>query len=674
MPNPFLTLPRIVKHSMTIRIAIVGIPDVDTNQLIWNLESTIEPSVLTTSSPQRIGGQISYGTQFDIKYDVVRVSSDTLGSLQQYLQSIGQEKQVPDSLTNSYYYSWTCLYIGSVSCSDTTKYLIFNATQTESWVNSHIGDFGGIPSDGYTIIVADVSSAFKEYHYYESTFNDTDIVSANAKYHDKAWPMIGWSYSWGGEHRFYYIDLSAGDPFYDYSNVGHIPIQEFNVRYYEQQQVNNKRNPQTITSYVADYIAEATRNLILPSYAYSPEFSPAYKIVINVFDQTGKITDSNITAYLSASKVKSAFEALVPYSSWDISVAAHNLTSDSALNAVLSNNTMFSTTVTGKYESVQYNANYYDDRAVYSYLQQHISEYCPDSTGAVVLPVFAFVFNDASTFGLTSEESVQRPNRFQSNSVDGETMGDMAIVDLNSAEIFDYGYGLTQPTIHELGHMMGLMHPHQYGSTEGYVTSPMSYVTYAYNFSRFDIDAIQRAHADYFLANTQIAMSTVANATLESNDASSILSQAERIYQSATTAYSSKNYAGAVTSLQQLSKLLDQVFDTEASAIQDRAQNATTITSAVAKEFLNNATIQIDAARRQKALGNLGLAYEFLAQAGVSINNSFQAEAQAQVDENSRQTAYNTALMLGLGIGIAIGLGSGLAVGIFLRKKNVTSK
>ena len=667
-PRPYYTLPTIVNHSMTIRIAIMGMPDVDTKLLTWNLEQVIEPYVLVTSNPQNMGGYITYGSRFSMNYQIFRVAPSITTSLEQYLQSIGQEKKVPDSLHDSSYYWYSCYYDTSISCYDSGKYSVFNSTLTEQWINSHISDFGGIPDDGYTIIVADLSSAFKEYHYYESTFNDSDTASVKATYHKQAWPIVDWSFSLGGNHRFYYVDLSGGDPFYDYSGVGHIPVQNFNVRYYKEEKVDNKRTPQSITSYVADYVAEATRNLFLPSYLYAPTFATSYKIAITVFDQTGKISQDNIGEYLSVSGIKSAFQTLVPYASWDVSLRTRSLSDDPDLRTVLMNNSMFSREVDGKYGSQTYHGEYYDDRAVYSYLQTHSSEYCPDDKGAIILPVYIFVFNGSSTFAITSEEAAQRSIRNPIRSFAGETQGDLVLISMNSAELFDYGYGLTQTAIHELGHMMGLMHPHQYGETESFVSSPMSYSAYVYTFSQFDVDAVQRAHADYLLSNIQNAMSPVSSATLQSEDARSALAKANETYQSAIADYNSKNYARAITSLHGLQELLDQVFNLEASTIQDTVQNAT-VSSGTARGFLNNASSELSAAQRQKAEGNLGLAYELLNEASTSVRNARQAETQAQADAQANQNAYNTALTLGISVGVTLGLAMGIGIGLILRRR-----
>ena len=384
------------------------------------------------------------------------------------------------------------------------------------------------------------------------------------------------------------------------------------------------------------------------------------------------MTDSNVADYLSTSRVRAAFQALVPYATWDMSVKTHRLSDNTDLKTLLSNNTMFSREIDGKYGSQKYHANYYNDRAAYSYLQSHASQYYSDSKGAITLPVYEFVFNGSSTFAYTTDEAIARSLRVPGNPAEtfsGRTEGDLVIISMNSAEIFDYGFGLTQTTIHELGHMMGLMHdPFHYGYTENYVSSPMSYWTYEYNFSQFDIDAIAApAHADYFFSNIQNAMASAASVTLQSKDAQSILTRANTTYQLAMTDYSSKNYTGAVINLQGLSKLLDQAFDAETAAIQDRVQNASSVTSDVAKKFLTEASNQIVASKQQRTAGNLGLAYEFLTEAGISTSNTLQVEAQSLADAQAKQNAYYTALLLGIAVGVVLGFGIGI---VFLRKRN----
>jgi hypothetical protein len=652
--KPYSQLANPVTHSMTIRIVLVGIKDMDHDQLIWNLEPTVKPAIQQPNNPNALE-DISFGTSFDVKYDIVSASESATSMLQSYLKSATATLKAPDSLQT--YGAWS-------SDRDSRSYAVINATQAESWLSEHIPEFGGIPDDGYTLIVADMSSISNMHHYYQISYNEQDTASSRAPQYSKVWPLVDWTYSWGGHYGFYYLDLSAGDPDYDYSTVGHVPIQDFETRYYAGDAVTYKRTAQSVTEYVADYVAEAVRNILLPSYSYAPTIASSYTIVINVFDDTGKLSDANIGDYVSTYMVKRAFEELAPYATWDVSLALHKLSDDPELQTVVSNSVLFTQELTGTYDRARVHADCYDYRPVYLYVQNHLTQYVNNTTGTVVLPEFEFVFKSGGRFFYSWEESIGDQARQRDledrGTFTGIALGDLVIIGTNERWLYTYGDGLSQTSIHEVGHNMGLMHPHSYGYTEDYVSSAMSYLTHEVRFSRFDIDAVQRAHADYFFSQVQGAIAASSSATFQSNDTRALLNQAHTAYKSAMDQYSTKDYASAIKNLQQVPQLMDEAFDAETVSIQTTIQH-TSVISDTAKQFLEDANSQLDSAKQQKTSGNLGLAYQLLAQASKSTNNAVQAETQAQVQQ--------TSMMLGIGAGIAVGLAVGIAL-MALRRRS----
>ncbi len=624
--NPYKTLSNVVEHTMTIRVALVGMSQIDQDQLRWNLEPEISPNVQVAN---QVGlSDLTYGTKFKINYEFISVSQETTSALESYLQSIAQTKKVPAYLRNKDTGVYSCWYWWQ---SDSNSYMTIDALKTEEWINSHISDFGGIPDDGYLILAADLSGISKLHHYYEHTYYDLDPGVAQAKYYSKPaiWPLVNWMFTWGGHHRFYFMDLSAGDPRFDYSGICHVPIQDLDERPYWGK-VKFKKDTQTVTEYVADYLAEATRNLFLPSYVYTPTYATSFKIAIHVFDDTGKVTQANIGDYLSTSKVKDAFADVIPYATWDVSASIHRLEEDDGLAEAFRNNILCKEEGTGTFGDRIF-INYYDYRPIYSYLQSHLTEYVDITGDSVVLPVFEFVLSSSSRFAYTWREEIGQPSRGP-DGVDrtfgGISLGDLIIIGQSERSLFAFGYGLTYVTIHELGHAIGIMHPHSYGWTEDYVSSAMSYLTYEYGFSQFDLDAIQRGHADFFLSQVQGPIEISAEATLH-QQAQSLVQQASSVYKDALSSYSKKDYMQAVKSLQSVSQTLDQAFETEQKTIQDQLTQAA-VTSDPGKAFAERANSLLDSAMQAKAAGNIGAAYQLLASASMAGEDALQAENQAQ--------------------------------------------
>lgn len=631
--NSFMPLVSQVNHNMTIRVILVGINGVDSQQLIWNLEPVISPAIQSNHSPTGLQ-DLTYGSSFSVKYDIVSASSIAKVELTQFLRNAASTKYVPDSLQQTGYWS---------STSDSSSYTVIPADQTEEWLNSHIAELGGIPDNGYSLVVANVSEISSLHHYYEKTYVDADVASTRATDYNHLWPLEDWMFSWGGHHSFYYLDLSGGDPKFDYSGIGHIPIQDFGTRYYSGEAVSYNMTQSSLTEYVASYVAEATRNLLLPSYVYAPTYSTSYKIAIHIFDDTGKISDSNVADYLSISTVKNAFTKLIPYATWDVSLTTHQLSDDPGLAAVVSKSVLFSRDALGTYDNLPVHINYYDYLPIYTYLQNHLSQYVTSTNGIVTLPTFEFIFKSSGRFAQTWEESIGGRSVGDLDSSKGTfsglALGDMVLIGLSERSLFAFGYGLTHDTIHENGHQLGLMHPHSYGSTEDYVSSPMSYATYPYEFSQFDIDAIQRAHADYFLATVQHVLTVSNSREFLSKDAQTLLSQAMPSYQSALADYSTKKYSGAVGNLQATTKSLGDAFDSEATTIQSLTSD------------LND---QLSAAKQMKEAGNLAVAFQLLLEASKSAS----AEVQAR-----------NSLKFGLGIGVAVGVAVGIIVAVFMLRR-----
>lgn len=627
--NPYASLPSTVSHSMTVRVSVLGISGIDQNQLLWNLAPVIRPNIQSNSRDLQGLSSPGYGTNFTLKYEINSVPTAATSNLKNYLKSIAVDEPVPAYLQGS--------------TPSRNKYTIIDALKTEDWLNSHISDFGGIPDDGYLLIAADLSDISSLNHYYSLQYNDLDKASAQATYagDPTLFPIVNWMFSWGGHYRFYFIDLSGGDPNIDYTNTGHVPIQNFDTRSLSGQQISLQRNVQTVTEYVADYVSEAVRNLFLPDYTYSPTFATAYRIAINVFDETGRLSSSNIGDYLSTSLVKKAFAALVPYASWDVSLNTRQLRDDSGLANVVSNSLAFSVALSGS-RGRTINANSYDVRPVYSYLRSHLGQYVDTTGGTVVLPIFEFIFKNGGSFAQTTEDSV--------GTFAGVSLGDLAITVSSDMSLFDDGYGLTRDTIHELGHSMGCMHPHSFGQgTEDFVASTMAYAPYEYSFSQFDVDAIQRGHADQFLSILQATFEI--GATTLQTQTQNILQQAKTNYDTALTSYSKKDYVQTVKTLQSISQNLAQTFDTEAQATQGRASQAS-ITSDTAKQFIQQANTLLTSAKSEKEAGRLGRAYQLLAGANTMIDLAVGPQAQAQ----SSQGLLTGSLGVGIAVGIAIGV------------------
>ncbi|MEM2029077.1 MAG: hypothetical protein QXS05_06830, partial [Candidatus Bathyarchaeia archaeon] len=170
-----------------------------------------------------------------------------------------------------------------------TLSFLYDARRVEEWLTENLNELGGLPENGYMIIIADLrdglpSAAYRdirnfliartfglippkvEAHYYKINYTDLDR-GYRLRYREFA---VGW----GGSKRFWFLDLSAGPTFvsmwYD------LPIQVI----MEDQSINpyTSSGSQWLIELLADYIYEFVYNLAAPDFVYNPPWSENYII------------------------------------------------------------------------------------------------------------------------------------------------------------------------------------------------------------------------------------------------------------------------------------------------------------------------------------------------------------------------------------------------------------
>jgi len=564
--KPYSGLSSPIRHEMTINIVLINLPEVDTSQLVWNLEKTIQPQVQVPAQPVYMTG-ISYGVEFKLDYKVMRASQDFVESVKSFLATNKKTQTVPKYLAQFF------------TAEDKETYDIIDASAAEKWLADRAADFGGIPKTGYTLLLADMSAVSKKYHYYEIRYDSKDPISYKAKYASTEWmfPVVNWMIGWGGHQRFYYVDLSAGSVPRDYSFTGHIPIQEFGLKrvsgFGRATIKEYKRTTETVTNHVADYVSEAVRNLFVPSYVYYPTLSKKYSIQIFLFSEIDKLSKDNCIELLNTDIVKSAFKELVPSASWDVQATFRYLREDAGMRRALESSKIFEQQ-REVYDNERLLYRYFDERIIYYYLQQNVATYVERKDDVVILPVFLLLISQGGAIVTSWKNDVGRgytaaiePERFP-RTFGAASYGDMVIGIQSERTIYSWGGGLTQLVIHELGHSVGLMHPFSYGTTQDYVPSAMSYSTYEYGFSQFDKSALARGHADQALRPAIDMLSKIPDGSFRSSDAMSIVKAARAELDKALVEYDSFNYQSAMESFAKIPKLVDDAFKAEAIALQ----------------------------------------------------------------------------------------------------------
>lgn len=586
--------------SIPIKVVLVGFDStvVDAGYLVWsgsgkNLPSSITNLVLDSGN--------ATGAIFRPQYGVEFASSDFKRSLVGYLNSIERrvngknpwfgQYQVDEQ--NKDYYNYVPVVM---------DYVVYDANAVEDWLWNHAEELGGFPENGWTIIVAylpDLPSVtwndvktFKntngeklpksKAHYYGISATDSDLGYV-ARYRD-------FMNAWGGHHRMWFVDLSAG-PVYN-SEWEDLPLQvavgDNDIK------LSTDFGRQWLTEYLADYIWQATYNFIVPNFVYSPQYSPNYRIDIVVLDDRDSSERSEVPIEKTANKdmVTAAFQDLIPYST--ISVNVRFESADQNLHNLIKSSYKYTDSwMAGSIFASPERYGVVDVRPIYKYVLDNLATYEPGILTAdletTIIPVFAFAFSGETYFTYTYKWEIGKTD-WETGALLGIALKEAVFISMNQWEFTrgDHvdppqpgkGEGFTSTMIHEVGHMVGLMHPHQYGNIGDFVFSAMGYFTNDYYFGQIDKDALRRAHINQIYAKTEELLAQVAGPSTVGDLASQVRSKLDE----ADKSYSRMDYADAIEFVLTAYRLAQLLVPTAPSQVRTQVTTWTTTVSASASE------------------------------------------------------------------------------------------
>ena len=534
---------------MSIKIVFIGFNQSTLNTTYMNWKENI---------PFKRVGQVltepkDTGVVFNLYYDFVFASTPFEKELLTYLRKIGVIK---DKLN-----PWFGVSV--------TNFL-YDADKFEDWLFQNREMYGGLPTNGYTFFVANLTqlpsvtydqmarpwmSKSPTPHYFSVDYYDLDL---GYKIRNREFMT-----AWGGHHGFWFLDLSAGPSF---NTPNDAPLQavitalEIDLR--------TAYGVSWLTEYLSDYIWESVYNLAVPQFVYLPKYSEKYHLAITILDNRTKEEKEQIPIgkTVRPDLIKKSYKDLVPYSDIEITVTFRNCSDDKELLREMANSYR---------DSRDPSQSYVDLRPLYRFLQAKLSRYVANisqNERELTIPVFCFAFSE-SYLGYTYKWDVSATSEID-ETFSGLAQEDMVVCALTQTNEFDRGaivdppqpnkgMGFTQLIIHEVGHMIGLMHPHQYGDVNDFVSSAMSYFCYDYNFSQFDKDALRRMHTDQLTMQALVKSSELKVAS--STKVTSLynppeLIRAEELLARVDEQYSSMNYTAAVVSALEARKLLYDAF------------------------------------------------------------------------------------------------------------------
>jgi hypothetical protein len=523
-----------------------------------NSESGSGVSLPTAITNQDLNSGNDTGVIFRPQYSFTFASGGFKQNLLNYLTSIEKDKKGVDP--------WFVQFAQDTQNPDyvvqnpvAINYAVYDANSVEDWLWSHGQDFGGYPTNGWTLILAYLpelptitSADVKAFersngatlpkttpHYYGISSTDADLGYA-LRYRD-------FMDAWGGHHRMWFADFSAG-PVLN-SQWEDIPLQvamgDNNI------DSSTPFGKTWLTEYVGDYVAQATYNFVAPGFVYYPQYSPNYQIDVFVFDDRNSTEKTAIPIQKTVNKdmIQSAFRDLVPYSSVTVNVNFPSVPSD-LHNLMQASYKYTDSWLMGAVFATPERYGIVDLRPVYDYVLKNFATYEKNpriSAGLITIPAFAFAFSSETYFSYTYKWIIGKTD-WETGALLGIAMPEGAFISLNQWTFTrgdqitppqpGKGEGMTQTIIHELGHEFGLSHPHNYGNIGDFITSPMGYFTNDYKFQLYDKEPLWRAHVDQLYIQTKVLLSKAPAGTL--------MSQAQSKLAEVDAAYSQMKYADAI--------------------------------------------------------------------------------------------------------------------------------
>jgi hypothetical protein len=528
--------------------------------------------------------EITTGVLYDLKYEFVFTSQEFRIKLAKYLTSIGEEREEE----NPWFYHYEIGIDWFKKEPTKIKAIFYNATLVEKWLYENKEEYGRFPENGYTIMLLDMHDLpsinyeqFSDFlksrslgfplpeitaHYYSVFYEDKDL-GYRLRYR-------GFATGWGGNYRFWFIDLSAGPTFV--SEWFDLPIQVI--------MKDQGINPYTpiggkwLTELLADYIIEFIYNFALPNFVYDPPISKNYTIELIVFDnrkieEKGNISINNA---ININYIRNTIENLVSYSNVSIKIKIENLLNYPELEKILKENTVFLNSWIHRYLFISdINATYVDAEATYNYLKNNLNKfvYFIRNRETYTIPIFIFAFSNNTHFYFKYKWYILNLHP-EFKTILGASLKELVLIGISQQDLTygEYvspkqegkGLGLTQTIIHEIGHMLGLMHPFEYSDIGNFVNSTMSYFSYAYSFSSFDKDAINRIHVDKLIIEINkkiIEIETIMNNKIESKEIEEGINEIKNSLSKANDEYRKMNYINAFNIIESLPNKADLLLE-----------------------------------------------------------------------------------------------------------------
>ena len=448
-------------------------------------------------------------SDYNISYTFSSLTSGEANAMAGYMDLVSEETEYLDSRVNISAveeYEITEEYDDISDFFIPCEGMLIDAESIENYIEKNY--YSNLEQKtGYTLYMLNFSQFDNPDHSYEHTYGytlgDNDAMSLDPEHYTSTIPRR--TIGWGGNERFCFIDISAiSNAMFYYSFVLEIPLYALPAyTLYDLDSYTQTIDPYTqdgkdsLIYYISTWINSYLHNNFLSRAVYFPPVDENINLPIAVFTN---ISDKgypleSISWAISSERIGTSLSDSFPWINFFVPIKFYNLS---------------------------------DYPEIYNHLAQNVQE---DEDGyfidvmdvAEIMDEKLDLFFDMEYEGTQSLSLVFINNyvRFKIDNINlgGIALGKYQISVRNPNQLFHLSdvnqpmIGLTHTIVHEIGHNLGLSHPHSgaFGFGSMFIKDVMSYLYSAHNFSIFSRDTIARFHYDYYYLNAQGNLTALEN-------------------------------------------------------------------------------------------------------------------------------------------------------------------
>lgn len=543
-----------ITQDLTINVVFVGYEQgagpqqIDENALLAELPSTYRPLLRI---PSFYGENQFLGLTFNYNFNLVYADNTFENSFFGYLDSI----KSPAPLT---IYQGAYNFQSAASLSITDNYHI-DAPSVEQWLANNAGSIG-VDTTEYTVFFV---NWFGRPDFVHHVYTKTDEPDPDTGYNFGALRDSRKLIAWGGTtandeesglgslHRIWFYDLSAGpEGWTDNWNVDIADFDGNGAIEYRMPPVWEYGNMNAYRPFdnLAGDLGKVTRyvaidELFTTSPIYKPAISPPalpedLQLDINVY-QIDPNADG--TSFFDVALIVSELDELLAQSS--VSAEMNSIQFKSPFQKVY--NCFFNDV--SCFGNKLFGIAFAD---LFLFHQNHLMQYL-EGDGDYEVPIFAFNTTDdlfTCCLGFADDNWADGTQSF--------------VFAWDAPFLRDAGYGFSTTTIHEVGHHVGLSHPHDgydyeadidFGPADEFYfvwsgdesNSMMSYIDLNWDFSQFDQDNMNRFLVSTYINQTNVVLEKI-YASPKAGKVSDMLLAADASAGDALNAYQSMDYASSL--------------------------------------------------------------------------------------------------------------------------------